>query len=249
MNDFDVTPIIDMIKNVKEAWLIFFGAFVSAVISAIFSKRREKQLLVKDLQVKASNELLMDIESFFNISNSAMFPNFVFFRNYNSVLKTSNPIDPSELDNYNKYLNEFIHNRIESSKELARNDYNKYSDRWQKYCEAFFKIIYKLEANEVIFNKFTGIKNLLLDEFVTLSEMHQGFVDLYFEQIANNINNSRSIDEEVLNRVDSYPAYFGDIRTLISETSGQPIGIIRTAYRNYPDSVSDTSGHLAWLTS
>jgi PAS domain-containing protein len=26
-------------------------------------------------------------------------------------------------------------------------------------------------------------------------------------------------------------------------------GIIRTAYRNYPDSVSETSGHLAWLTN
>lgn len=26
-------------------------------------------------------------------------------------------------------------------------------------------------------------------------------------------------------------------------------GNIRTAYRNYPDSVSETSGHLAWLTN
>lgn len=26
-------------------------------------------------------------------------------------------------------------------------------------------------------------------------------------------------------------------------------GNIRTAYRNYPDSVSETSGHLAWLTT
>jgi predicted RNase H-like HicB family nuclease len=32
-------------------------------------------------------------------------------------------------------------------------------------------------------------------------------------------------------------AYFGDIRTLISETSGQPIGIIRTAYRIHPDTL------------
>lgn len=32
-------------------------------------------------------------------------------------------------------------------------------------------------------------------------------------------------------------AYFGDIRTLISETSGQRIGIIRTAYRKYSDTL------------
>jgi len=32
-------------------------------------------------------------------------------------------------------------------------------------------------------------------------------------------------------------AYFGDIRTLIPETSGQHIGIIRTAYRKHPDTL------------
>ncbi len=219
MNDFDLTPIIDIIKNGKEAWLIIFGAFVSAAISTFFSRRREKQLLVKDLQAKASNDLLTDIERFFNISNSIMFPSFLFFGNYNSVIATCKPIDPSQLDNYNKYLNEFIHNRIENSKELARNDYNKYNESWQKYCETFFKVIYKLEANEVIFNRFTGIKNLMLDEFVTLSEMHQEFVDLYFDQIANNITNSRSIDEEVLKRVDNFRDAFMkkclDINTII----------------------------------
>ena len=44
-------------------------------------------------------------------------------------------------------------------------------------------------------------------------------------------------------------AYFGNIRTLISGLSGQRIGIIRTAYRNYPDSISETSGHLVELTN
>jgi len=33
-------------------------------------------------------------------------------------------------------------------------------------------------------------------------------------------------------------AYFGDIRTMIPELSGQHIGIIRTPYRNYPDTLS-----------
>ena len=32
-------------------------------------------------------------------------------------------------------------------------------------------------------------------------------------------------------------AYFGDIRTLIPETSGQRIGNIRTAYRKHPDTL------------
>ena len=32
-------------------------------------------------------------------------------------------------------------------------------------------------------------------------------------------------------------AYFGDIRTLNSETSGQHTGIIRTTYRKHPDTL------------
>ena len=44
-------------------------------------------------------------------------------------------------------------------------------------------------------------------------------------------------------------AYFGDIRTMIPELSGQHIGIIRTPYRNYPDTVSELSGHLVELTN
>ena len=49
--------------------------------------------------------------------------------------------------------------------------------------------------------------------------------------------------------IDEYIAYFGDIRTMIPELSGQHIGIIRTPYRNYPDTVSELSGHLVELTN
>jgi len=52
----------------------------------------------------------------------------------------------------------------------------------------------------------------------------------YIFAIATRGGTSCRIKEEI--------AYFGDIRTMIPELSGQHIGIIRTPYRNYPDTLS-----------
>ena len=49
------------------------------------------------------------------------------------------------------------------------------------------------------------------------------------------IDHSHGIEKGTTIRAQA--AYFGDIRTLIPETSGQHVGIIRTAYRKHPDTL------------
>jgi len=65
----------------------------------------------------------------------------------------------------------------------------------------------------------------------TLSEGEKNFVTfLYFYYL---LKGSHSESGMTADKV----AYFGDIRTLIPETSGQHIGIIRTTYRKHPDTL------------
>ena len=47
-----------------------------------------------------------------------------------------------------------------------------------------------------------------------------------------------NLSSQVAEQSDKLIAYLGDIRTLIPELSGQHIGIIRTAYRKHPDTLS-----------
>ncbi len=82
----------------------------------------------------------------------------------------------------------------------------------------------------------------------------QDILDAYKNKSSTSVSsdsNSDSSSEKLLTLADSYIikknmfkgfdktiAYFGDIRTMIPELSGQHIGIIRTPYRNYPDTLS-----------
>ena len=54
--------------------------------------------------------------------------------------------------------------------------------------------------------------------------LHNKKIDIYRNQIKKK-------------KLEETNAYFGDIRTLIPETSGQHVGIIRTAYRKHPDTL------------
>ncbi|HZK70732.1 MAG TPA: hypothetical protein VFD03_04310 [Clostridia bacterium] len=205
MNEFDINRIIGFFLYWKEVWLILFGALISTIISSIFSRKRQNQLLRIDLQVKTSRELIQAIKEVSDRANGIMFPSFIWFNNYNNTLQNFKPTD-EQLNPYNKFVNQFVHDQIENSKAKARESYIQYNDLWIEYYKSFFVATSILEANEVILSKFVGIRNLLFDEMSDLSEMYNEFADLYHSNISSNITYSKQIDAETLKRVDDFKA-------------------------------------------
>ena len=137
-------------------------------------------------------------------------------------------------EDINKILSELLSNADHAGKSL---------ESWLR--DKFFTQHYKLFGHRpFIWQIWDGLK----DGFSVLVNYHKldrkNLETLIYTYLGDWISKQKSA---MMDGIEG--AYFGDIRTMIPELSGQHIGIIRTPYRNYPDTVSELSGHRIELTN
>lgn len=181
---------------------ILIGGLITGYISYKFLKRREKDKLKIDLQVKATEQLLEDIKVVDDKASKLFIPGFSSFQDYNStlthiennMLSDDYPMVKSTMEDlYNKQLNQ--------AKDRVSKSMDNFFESWNEYSLSYSKFINSFETKMVILNKFIGIKELLFDELKLIMNIENKIMNLYYFEISNYITYSKPIDNSLINQL------------------------------------------------
>lgn len=113
------------------------GVVIGALITAFFSERREKKKLIKDLQIKATDDVLKDLKNFASCLSE-----------YSSFVVT---------------LTIILDNEIRKVQPINENIFEKFISLKHQYNDSYFVFMNNFESKRVIFNKFWGMRNYFFD--------------------------------------------------------------------------------------
>jgi len=182
---------------------LLIGALLSGFISYIFLKKREKDKLRKDLQLKAAEQILEEIRLVNDKSSMLFIPDFTSFQGYNSTLEfieSNKPLE-GDLPIIKKTVEELNTNQLQWSKDRILKCMNSFFEIWKEYAYSYCRFINLFESKQVILNKFIGIKELLGEQLTEIMEIENKIMRLYHFEISPCVTYSNPISTELINKM------------------------------------------------
>jgi hypothetical protein len=197
----------------------FVGAIVTAIISYIFSYRREIQFLKYRIQIDTAEELLKIAKEYFDCSaKSKLYSDFVI-KQYNLAFnvntKKSN-VSLSLIDIYTKRISE---------------TFSEWDISFNSYTKSFLEITYYLELRRIVLNKVYKCHDELLDQFRNINVKRNEIKPIQF-QILLASGSYNYIDDKTS---DDFNTLLSEYRELLYDLDGLiydlQIGIQNIYYR------------------
>lgn len=199
------SEIVSFLSQIKwdNILSLLFGALISGYISYNFLKRRERDKLKKDLQVKAAEQILEEIRVVNDKASMLFIPDFTAFQGYNSTLECAekNISSENDLPIVKKTIEEIRSNQLQQAKDRARKCMDNFFDSWKEYSLSFCRFINSFETKLIVLNVFIGIKELLGEELMEIMNIENKIMHLYHFDINGCITYSKLIDVELINQM------------------------------------------------
>lgn len=182
---------------------VLLGAFISGYISYRFLKKRERDKLKKDLQLKATEQILDEIRIVNDKSSMLFIPDLASFEGYNSILEfvQSNKPQEDDLVIVKKTVEELNTNQLQWSKDRILKCMNDFFEIWKEYSYSYCRFINLFETKQIILNRFIGIKDLLGEQLTEIMDIESRIMHFYHFDINPCVTYSNPISNELINEM------------------------------------------------
>lgn len=177
---------------------VLLGGLTTGYITYKFLKRREKDKLKVDLQIKAAEQILEEIRVVGDKSSMLFIPDLTSFQSYSSTAIFSEKNSPATTSAMQDFYNG---GQLNQAKDRVRKCMDNFFELWKDYAFSYCKFINSFETKLVILNKFIGIKELLSEELKVMMEIENRIMHLYQFEISDCITYSKPIDDNLINQI------------------------------------------------
>lgn len=201
MNLTIITNLLSAI-NLGNIISLFIGGLITGLISYKFLQKREKDKLKKDLQIKATEEILEIAREVNDKASRFLFPDFTSFQGYNDTLSHLEKNKPSSgVSKTDSIISDLHNSQLNQAKDEVRNCMNNFFENRKEYAFSYCRFLNIFETKLVILNKFIGINELLSDKFKEIMDIETKIMDLYHFEISTCVTYSRPIENDLIEKM------------------------------------------------
>lgn len=193
-------------ENVEQLLSIIFSAIIAGIVSYWFNLKQSKKNIKIDLQIKASQSMLEEINRFRNSVSEVYYSlsSLVFFvQQYDRITNKDIMLNTRVVDSSDRLHEVFSQESLLKSQiDLINDAFIKHTEKWELFSTSFYSFWTTYESNQTILNEFDNIYDFLLKEFDLFVDCRNKIISEYQMKINPDIISKKDINDLVLQEIE-----------------------------------------------